>query len=177
MLPPRLAGMRHKYPAAPDTIAGVGTLVIRSECIDSQEANTLSKWEEHLKAAHHFNPESEVDGCVNRGLENRKLENPMKFASAGTIVLIGVLVAGPTAAAEGKAVYTKACAVCHAAGVANAPRLTDKAAWAPRIKQGTDALAASVIKGKGAMPPRAGNSTLSDVDIKAAVQYMISQAK
>ena len=101
----------------------------------------------------------------------------MKFAPAGTIVLIGVLVAGPTAAAEGKDVYTKACAICHAAGVANAPRLTDKAAWAPRIKQGTDALAASVIKGKGAMPPRAGNSTLSNVDIKAAVQYMISQAK
>ena len=42
------------------------------------------------------------------------------------------------------------------AGVANAPKLGDKAAWAPRAATGKDALLASVIKGKGAMPPKAG---------------------
>lgn len=101
----------------------------------------------------------------------------MKIASVGTIVSIAVSIAGPAVAAEGKDVYTKACAACHVAGVANAPKLGDKAAWAPRIKQGSAALVATVIKGKGAMPPRAGNSTLSDSDIKAAVEYMIGQAK
>jgi cytochrome c5 len=54
--------------------------------------------------------------------------------------------------------------------------LTDKAAWAPRIGQGVDALTASVIKGKGAMPPR-GGSQASDADIKAVVVYMVNTAK
>jgi cytochrome c5 len=105
------------------------------------------------------------------------LENSMKIALVGTIALIAILIAGQTVAAEGKDVYAKACSVCHVAGVANAPKPGDKAAWAPRIKQGNDVLAASVIKGKGAMPPRAGNSALSDSDIKAAVDYMISEVK
>lgn len=77
-------------------------------------------------------------------------------------------------AADGKELYAKACAACH---IALPPKLGDKAAWAPRIATGTEALVASVIKGKGAMPPRAGNSSLSDADIKAAVEYMVSQSK
>ena len=101
----------------------------------------------------------------------------MKVALAGMIALIEVFIAGQAAAAEGKDVYVKACSACHIAGVANAPKLNDKAAWASRIKQGNDALVASVIKGKGAMPPRAGNASLSDAGIKAAVEYMIDQAR
>jgi cytochrome c5 len=57
------------------------------------------------------------------------------------------------------------------------PKLGDKAAWAPRIKQGEDALVASVVHGKGAMAPRAGKPALSDDDIKAAVEYIESKAK
>ena len=86
--------------------------------------------------------------------------------------------AGAPAAAAGAvpALYTQACAACHIAGVAGAPKLGDKAAWAPRVAMGVDALTASVIKGKGAMPPR-GGSTGSDADIKAVVQYMVSTVK
>ncbi len=101
----------------------------------------------------------------------------MKIVLVGTIALIEVLIAGQAAAAEGKDVYTKACSVCHIAGVAGAPKLTEKAKWAPLFKNGPDALTAAVIKGKGAMPPRAGNASLSDADIKAAVEYMIGQVK
>ncbi|GAB3476970.1 c-type cytochrome [Polaromonas eurypsychrophila] len=89
------------------------------------------------------------------------------------------IAAAPVAAAATGAVpalYTQACAACHVAGVANAPKLGDKAAWAPRVAMGVDALTASVIKGKGAMPPR-GGSTGSDADIKAVVQYMVSSVK
>lgn len=100
----------------------------------------------------------------------------MKTAVMATLALTAGVMAGEAAAAEGKDIYTKSCAACHVAGVANAPKLGDKAAWAPRIKQGTDAMVASVIKGKGAMPPRAGTS-LSDADIRAAVEYMMGQAK
>lgn len=101
----------------------------------------------------------------------------MKVALLSMIAVTGILIAGQAAAAEGKDVYAKACSACHVAGVANAPKLGDKAAWARLVKQGNNALVASVIKGKGAMPPRAGNAGLSDSDIKAAVEYMISQAK
>ncbi len=79
--------------------------------------------------------------------------------------------------AEGKKVYDTACFACHASGVAGSPKLGDTAAWAPRIALGIDALYESSIKGKGAMPPKGGNMSLEDSAIKAAVDYMVSQAK
>jgi len=79
--------------------------------------------------------------------------------------------------AKGKSVYESSCAACHSAGVAGAPKTGDKAAWAPRLKTGKDALYAAVIKGKGAMPPKGGNASLSDADIKAAVDYLAGLAK
>jgi cytochrome c5 len=80
------------------------------------------------------------------------------------------------AAGSGEALYKQACMACHAAGVANAPKLGDKAAWAPRMQQGVPALVQSAIKGKGAMPPK-GGSTASDAEIRAAVDYMVSSVK
>lgn len=89
------------------------------------------------------------------------------------------VVAAATPAAAGAAVpalYTQACGVCHAAGVAGAPKLGDKAAWAPRLALGIDGLTASVIKGKNAMPPR-GGSQGTDAEIKAVVTYMVGTVK
>jgi cytochrome c5 len=86
----------------------------------------------------------------------------------------------PSAAADsgkGKSVYDAACTVCHAAGVAGAPKAGDKAAWAPRLKTGMDTLYTSSIKGKGAMPPKGGNLSLADADVKAAVDYLVSLVK
>jgi cytochrome c5 len=80
-------------------------------------------------------------------------------------------------AADGKKVYDTTCTACHTAGVANAPKPGDKAAWAPRLKQGNDALLQSVLKGKGAMPPKAGNPALTDAEIRAAIDFMVSQSK
>lgn len=84
---------------------------------------------------------------------------------------------GKAAAPDGKAVYDGSCQACHAAGVAGAPKVGDKAAWAPRLGGGAAALTASAIKGKNAMPPKGGNLTLSDDAVKAAVDYMIAQSK
>jgi cytochrome c5 len=80
------------------------------------------------------------------------------------------------AAGAGEALYKQACTVCHAAGVAGAPKLGDKTAWAARVGLGLDGLTASVIKGKGAMPPK-GGSAASDAEIQAAVQYMLSSVQ
>ncbi len=80
-------------------------------------------------------------------------------------------------AAKGKSVYDASCLACHGPGVAGAPKLGDKAAWAQRMKQGMDALHQAALKGKGAMPPKGGNMALSDADVKAAVEYMAAQVK
>ena len=88
--------------------------------------------------------------------------------------------AGGTAkpvAADGKKIYDTTCTGCHATGVANAPKLGDKAAWAARSKSGTAALVKAVIAGKGAMPPKGGNASLSDAEVRAAVEYLLAQSK
>ena len=80
----------------------------------------------------------------------------------------------------GKSVYGKTCAMCHAAGVAGAPKPGDKADWAPRIAQGKDTLYKHAIEGftgsKGMMPARGGSSALTDDEVKAAVDYMADQS-
>ncbi|RPH44311.1 MAG: cytochrome c5 family protein [Burkholderiales bacterium] len=98
-------------------------------------------------------------------------------AAAAAAPAAPVAAAAPAPVADaGKALYETACLACHAAGVAGAPKLGDKAAWAPRLALGVDGLTASVIKGKGAMPAK-GGSAASDADIKAAVQYMVASVK
>lgn len=99
-------------------------------------------------------------------------------AAAAPVAAAAPAAAAPAAAANaGENLYKQACVACHAAGVAGAPKFGDKAAWAPRVALGIDALTASVIKGKNAMPPKGGAAAASDADIKAAVQYMVSAAK
>ena len=78
--------------------------------------------------------------------------------------------------AKGKTVYGAACFACHMTGAAGAPKLGDKAAWAPRIALGMEALYTSSINGKGAMPPKGGRVDITDNDIKAAVAYMVSES-
>ena len=73
------------------------------------------------------------------------------------------------------------CNVCHGTGIAGAPKVGDKAAWGPRIAQGPDTLYKHAMDGftgkSGAMPPKGGNLALKDAEVKAAVDYMVSQAK
>jgi len=83
----------------------------------------------------------------------------------------------PAITAAGEKTYSTACVACHASGAAGAPKLGDKAAWAPRIKTGMDALYASSLKGKGAMPPKGGQTALADASVKAAVDYMVARSQ
>lgn len=107
------------------------------------------------------------------------LAAPAQAAEPAVVVAApGTAAAAPSAdVAKGKAVYASSCVACHAAGVAGAPKFGDAAAWAPRINTGRDALYASALKGKNAMPPKGGNPALADADVKAAVDYMLSQSK
>jgi cytochrome c5 len=92
-----------------------------------------------------------------------------------------VAASTPVAAAGGadttKTIYGSSCAACHDSGAAGAPKLGDKAAWAARIKAGKESLYNSALKGKNAMPPKGGNASLSDEDVKQVVDYMVTQAQ
>lgn len=81
----------------------------------------------------------------------------------------------------GKSVFNKTCALCHAAGVAGAPKPGDTADWGPRIAQGNDLLYKHAMEGftgaKGMMPARGGNAALTDDEVKAAVDYMVGLSK
>jgi cytochrome c5 len=98
-------------------------------------------------------------------------------ADAAATTTAAAPAAAPAAAGgAAPALYTQTCQACHGAGLAGAPKVGDKAAWAPRVAQGIDALTANAIKGKNAMPPKGGSSA-SDADIKAVVTYMVNASK
>ena len=91
--------------------------------------------------------------------------------------LVSIAFAGVAAAKSGDEVYQATCAACHATGVANAPRYGNKGDWAARAKLGRDALVASVMKGKGAMPPKGGDPKLSESDVKNAVDHLLKAVR
>ncbi len=119
---------------------------------------------------------------ANQAGANWKEPEPKPAPAAKPAVTAQTPAAAPTTAAasntgKGKAVYDTTCMACHAAGVAGAPKAGDKAAWAPRLKTGMESLYTSALKGKNAMPPKAGNLSLPDADVKAAVDYMVGLVK
>jgi cytochrome c5 len=109
---------------------------------------------------------------------------PAPSASAAPIVAAVIPAAADASAAKpagGEGIYKTACAACHSAGIAGAPKSGDKAAWAPRLAQGKDTLYKHAVLGfqgkGGVMPAKGGNASLSDADVKSAVDYMIALNK
>ena len=72
--------------------------------------------------------------------------------------------------------YQGACLACHSTGAAGAPKIGDAAAWKVRLAKGLDSLVTSAINGIGAMPPR-GGSQFNDDQIRATVEYILSESK
>jgi len=102
-------------------------------------------------------------------------------AAAPAPATVPVAAAAPVATAgTGKTLYGQACIACHGAGIAGAPKTGDKTAWAPRLAQGTAILYQHAIAGfqgkAGVMPPK-GGSAAPDADVKAAVDYMLSEVR
>ncbi|MCB1888272.1 MAG: cytochrome c5 family protein [Rhodocyclaceae bacterium] len=81
----------------------------------------------------------------------------------------------------GTAVFRSTCALCHGPGIAGAPRLDHREAWLPRLAAGVDVLYQHAIDGyrgeQGLMPPRGGNPSLTDDEVRSAVDYMISRSQ
>ena len=78
--------------------------------------------------------------------------------------------------ADGKKVYEASCQACHGGAVPGVPHVGKKEDWAPRIKQGKDTLHKHALEGFNAMPAKGGNGSLSDDEVKAAVDYMANQS-
>jgi len=106
---------------------------------------------------------------------------PMNVANASNVPSAppsgATQTASASGSAEGKAVYDQTCHVCHGTGLAGSPKFGDKSAWAPRIATGVPALYNAALHGLNAMPPKGGNTALTDSQVKAAVDYMVSAAK
>ena len=118
----------------------------------------------------------------NAGLSDNDVAHAADYMANQSGVKFKQAAVRPAAAATvktstGKTVFESNCAVCHVPGAANAPKFGDKAAWNPRIKSSVENLYKSAINGKNAMPPKGGNATLGDADVKAAVDYIVSQSK
>ena len=120
-------------------------------------------------------------GASSGTAERVKAVGQINLASNTTVSSATTQVtATATAVIDGKKIYNGMCVACHGAGVAGAPRVGDKGAWAERIDKGASTLYANAINGvqgsSGVMPAKGGNPALSDDEIKAVVDYMVAQS-
>lgn len=118
------------------------------------------------------------------GKEEATVTEAPASAAAEAPAAVAPMAEAPAPVAEnlvGKKIYGNVCSMCHASGAAGSPKPGDKADWGPRIAQGMDLLHKHSIEGytgaKGVMPARGGSATLSDDDVKAAVDYMVDLSK
>lgn len=106
----------------------------------------------------------------------KRIEPVGQVAVAGQADVTETAASAPAAPKKpltGAEVYNQYCTVCHAAGVAGAPKFKDAASWAPRKKQGMDTLLKHAIGGLNAMPPKGTCMNCSDKEIEAAIKYML----
>ncbi|TEA79189.1 c-type cytochrome [Allopusillimonas ginsengisoli] len=118
---------------------------------------------------------------VTAGISNNPgsdAKNPESIASRIKPVADFKLVdaSAPKVFKTGEQVFESTCSACHTAGVAGAPKLGDKAAWAPFIEKGYDDLIKNALHGVGAMPPKGGNPSLDDFEVERAVVYIVNQS-
>lgn len=106
---------------------------------------------------------------LRRIVRSRLLKQSVFVAGAAVLAI----AASAARADDGQTIYGQHCAACHNK---IPPKLGDKAAWAPRIKKGTDALVVSSVNGKGMMKPQT-KAGLTPTQIRAAVEYMVAHSK
>jgi cytochrome c5 len=112
------------------------------------------------------------------GAKDDDVARRARIAPVGTVLLADANA--PHVAMSGEAVFGQVCKTCHEAGIAGAPKMGDKAAWAPRIAEGEATLFKHAIDGfqgkTGMMPPKGGNPDLADDDVERAVVYMANKS-
>jgi hypothetical protein len=142
----------------------------------------------YLLIAHHMSVPNQVmhsrDGLLSNGLS--VLDRIKPVGKLSMELPIEVAVASPAIGAvtpirDGAQVFNQSCAACHALGIAGAPKLGDQLQWKTRLAKGTKLLYVSALNGissaTGVMPAKGGNASLSETEVKAAVDYIVAKAK
>lgn len=100
---------------------------------------------------------------------------PVGQVNVGAVAAVAATATSSAGPRGGDEVYNASCLACHGTGVAGAPKVGDKAAWAERAAKGVDGLLSAAIKGINAMPPKGTCATCSDEELKAAIEYMLKE--
>ena len=142
----------------------------------------------YLLVSHHLSMPNQVmhsrDGLLGNGLSVLEriqpvgkvvMELPAEVAVSNASVSAGSLTR------DGAQVFDQSCAACHSSGIAGAPKLGDQVQWKTRLAKGTAVLYVNALNGisssTGVMPAKGGNASLSDTEVKAAVDYIVAKAK
>ena len=155
-------------PEVVERIKPVGVVVVEGQTVTAPVAEVVAE-----QAPAPVAEAAPVDTTVESAPAAAVVESAPAVAEAAPVVAV------PAAGVDGEAVYSRACFACHMSGAANSPKFGDKAAWAPRIAKGMDALYLSAVNGVAgtAMPPRGTCAACSDDELKAAVDFMVSKAR
>jgi cytochrome c5 len=120
-----------------------------------------------------------ASGGDERQAKIEKNIKPVGQVNVGSAPVSSAATETETAAAgprSGEQVYNASCLACHSTGVAGAPKVGDQAGWASRAAKGLDAMTATAISGINAMPPKGTCADCSDQELKAAIEYMLSES-
>ena len=142
----------------------------------------------YLLVSHHLSMPNKVlhsrDGLLRNGLsvlDRIKPVGKIVMELPAEVAVTNASISAGTFARDGAQVFNQSCAACHASGIAGAPKLGDQVQWKPRLAKGTKLLYVSALEGMssttGVMPAKGGNTSLSDTEVKAAVDYIVAKAK
>ena len=119
-----------------------------------------------------------LSATLAQALGTKPVEDEEKVIDRIAPVARVEMAAKPAAAPgarSGEEIVKGVCNSCHQAGVAGAPKIGDKAAWAPRLAQGLDGLVKSATAGKNAMPPK-GGADLTPAELTRAIVFMANKS-
>jgi len=122
------------------------------------------------------NPEPTKNVVENTVVEEKVAEADVKPVAEVKVAEAATEKAGDSGSISGEKIAQKNCALCHASGMMNSPKIGDKEQWAPRIAQGKEMLVNNAIMGIRTMPAKGGNPSLSDAEVAAAVVWMANSS-
>jgi cytochrome c5 len=121
-------------------------------------------------------PEPTKNVVENTVVEEKVAEADVKPVAEVKVAEAATEKAGDSGSISGEKIAQKNCALCHASGMMNSPKIGDKEQWAPRIAQGKEMLVNNAIMGIRTMPAKGGNPSLSDAEVAAAVVWMANSS-
>jgi cytochrome c5 len=121
-------------------------------------------------------PEPTKNVVENTVVEEKVAEADVKPVAEVKVAEAATEKAGDNGSISGEKIAQKNCALCHASGMMNSPKIGDKEQWAPRIAQGKEMLVNNAIMGIRTMPAKGGNPSLSDAEVAAAVIWMANSS-